>query len=380
YREQLERIARIEPDGGLRIEPRYFDDFLDPDRAYGSALVELLGPARAPNRPWSLCSGPHDGQGEVQTAVPADRAHDDQRYADMAASLQAFTEDAVLALCRRARAETNSSRLCLAGGVAHNARMIGRLARESGFDELFVQPAAGDAGGALGAAWLGALRSGDRIERGLPGADLGLPCDPARGAALADALGLRSRVLSDPVQTLADQLGRGAVVGVMSGRFEWGPRALGQRSFLALPSSPAIAARINREIKNREPFRPLAPAVLASEAATWFEPVPNELARFMTAVTAVHEQRRAEIAGVVHVDGSARVQHVANAASGACSLLAAALQAVGRERGAAVLLNTSLNVSGEPIASDAADGLDALVQSGADALLIEDLWIEGPAR
>jgi carbamoyltransferase len=388
HRDLLERVARIDPDGSLRVEPRYFDDFLDPDRAYGSALVDLLGPARAAGRPWSLASAPAwaraAGVDEPPTGVTADHsaahARDDQRYADVAASLQAFTEDAVLALCRRARAETHSTRLCLAGGVAHNARLIGRLARESGFAELFVQPAAGDAGGALGAAWLGALRAGDRIERGLPGADLGVPCDPARGAALADALGLRHRVLSDPVQTLAEQLGRGAVVGVMSGRCEWGPRALGQRSFLALPSSPAIAARINREIKQREPFRPLAPAVLASAAGTWFEPVPEPLARFMTATTAVHEARREAIAGVVHVDGSARVQHVASDASGGSALLAATLQAVGREQGIPMLLNTSLNVAGEPIASGAADGLDALVQSGADALLIEDLWIEGRAR
>jgi carbamoyltransferase len=362
YRELLDRIARIEADGALHLQPRYFDDFLDPDRAYGSALVELLGPPRPHERAWSL------------------ENRDDQRYADITASLQALTEDAVLALCRRARTELGCSRLCLAGGVAHNARMIGRLARESGFAELFVQPAAGDAGGALGAAWLGALRAGDRIERGMAGADLGLPCDPSRGAALADALGLRHRVLSDPAQTLAEQLGRGSVVGVMSGRFEWGPRALGQRSFLALPSSAAIASRINREIKNREPFRPLAPAVLAAQAGTWFEPLPDELARFMTAVTAVHEPMRAALAGVVHVDGSARVQHVATSAQGGSALLAATLQAVGRERGTPVLLNTSLNVAGEPIASDAADGLDALVQSGADALLIEDLWIEGAAR
>jgi carbamoyltransferase len=286
----------------------------------------------------------------------------------------------VLALCKRARAETGSARLCLAGGVAHNARMIGRLARESGFAELFVQPAAGDAGGALGAAWLGAQRAGDRIERGLPGADLGLTCDPARATELAAALGLRARVLSDPPAELAEQLGRGAVVGVMSGRFEWGPRALGQRSFLALPSSPAIAARINREIKKREPFRPLAPAVLASAAAAMFAPLPDQLARFMTAVTDVREPARAALAGVTHVDGTARVQHVADDARGSSELLARTLQAVGRATGTPALLNTSLNVAGEPIASDPADGLDALIQSGADALLIEDLWIEGTTR
>lgn len=375
YRELLDQVARSERDGSLHVEPRYFDAFLDPERGYGDALCELLGPPRPPERPWRL-AGQRAWVPTAESAAGATAADpDDQRYADMAASLQELTEDAVLALCDRARALTGCSRLCLAGGVAHNARMIGRLARESGFSELFVQPAAGDAGGALGAAWLGAAALGDRIERGAFAADLGLSCEPERAAALADALGLRSRRVADPAAVLAQALARGGVVGVMSGRFEWGPRALGQRSLLALPGSRPIAERINRAIKRREPFRPFAPAVLSSQAERWFEPLPGELARFMTAVTGVHEPARATLAGVVHVDGSARVQHVAD---GSDTLLARALHAIERETGIAALLNTSLNVAGEPIASDSTDGIDALVESGADALLVEDLWIEAP--
>jgi carbamoyltransferase len=360
FRAELERVARIEPDGSLCVDASYFDDFLDPDRAYGKKLVALLGEPRSPRTPWQL--------GESAS---------DQRYADVAVSLQALTEDAALALAQRALRETNCDRLCLAGGVAHNARMIGELARRSGARDLFVQPAAGDAGGALGAAYLGALRAGDRLVTGLPSAALGLPCDPARAAILAQASGLSATRKRDPADALAEALERDQVVGVMSGRWEWGPRALGHRSILAAPGSPATRDRINAAVKHREPFRPFAPAMLDTQLARYFEPTHTLLERFMTSVAVVRPEARAQLGAVTHVDGSARVQSVDSASD---SLLAGTLRALERRTGLGACLNTSLNVAGEPIACDAIDGIDTLIEGKLDALLIEDLWIEGPPR
>jgi carbamoyltransferase len=356
FREELSRVARIEADGSLCVDASYFDDFLDPDLAYGRKLIALLGEPRDARKPWQLET---DAQ--------------DQRYADVAASLQAFTEDAALALARRAMKETGSDALCLAGGVAHNARLVGELSRRSGARALFVQPAAGDAGGALGAAYLGALRAGDRVERGMQSAALGLACDPARALELANALGLRATRIADAPGALADALCRDRVVGVMSGRFEWGPRALGQRSILALPRSVATRDRINAAVKHRELFRPFAPAVLETQRAQCFEPTHPLLERFMTSVTNVRPEARAQLGAVTHVDGTARVQSVQPASD---TLLAHTLHALEQRTGLGACLNTSLNVAGEPIACDAAEGIDTLIEGKLDALLVEDVWIE----
>jgi carbamoyltransferase len=358
FRAELERVLRIEADGSLCVDASYFDDFLDPELAYGKKLVALLGEPRSARKPWLIGA-----------------SADDQRYADIAASLQALTEDAALALAQRALRETGCDRLCLAGGVAHNARMIGELARRSGASALFVQPAAGDAGGALGAAYLGALRAGDRIETGFASAALGLPCDPARAEQLAHAQGLVARRVSDPAAELADALAGDRVIGVMTGRSEWGPRALGQRSILAAPGSPATRDRINAAIKHREPFRPFAPAVLDTQLERCMEPTHPLLERFMTSVAAVRSEARAQLGAVTHVDGTARVQRVEAASD---TLLARTLRELEQRTGLGACLNTSLNVAGEPIACDVLDGIDTLIAGKLDALLVEDLWIEGP--
>jgi carbamoyltransferase len=290
----------------------------------------------------------------------------DRRYADIAATLQAVTEDALLALAREARRRTGADALCLAGGVALNAVANARLAREAGFARVFVQPAAGDAGGALGAALLGALEQGDPRPPPMTSAALGLPIDPAVAAELAAELGLSVCRTDDPAAAAAELVARGKIAAWCQGRFEWGPRALGQRSILADPCDAESRERLNRAIKRREPFRPFAPAVLASRAAAYFDDLhaAADLTPFMTTVCRVRDP--GVLAAVTHVDGTARVQTVADDAA-----LAPVLRALPQP----LVLNTSLNGPGEPIIASEQDALAFLLGHPIDALVLGDLVI-----
>ncbi|HEU4728363.1 MAG TPA: carbamoyltransferase C-terminal domain-containing protein, partial [Kofleriaceae bacterium] len=282
------------------------------------------------------------------------------------------TEEALLGLAREARRRTGEPALCLAGGVALNAVANARLARESGFERVFVHPAAGDAGGALGAAILGAIELGDPRPPALASAALGTPIAPAAASALARELGLVQRIASDVPAEVAALVGAGKIVAFCQGRFEWGPRALGQRSILANPADPGSRERLNRAIKRREPFRPFAPAVLRDRAATYFDGAPSDLTPFMTTVCPIREAHREQLASVRHVDGSARVQTVDPASA---PELAGVLAALDRTIGMPIALNTSFNGAGEPIIASEIDALGFLISHPIDALVVGDLVI-----
>lgn len=289
------------------------------------------------------------------------------RHFDIAASLQQVTETVVLAMARHVRRETGLSRLCLAGGVALNSVANGRLLREGVFDDIFVQPASGDAGGALGAATAACHQEEGRGVR----QEIGdLAFGPSFGAdevlrALRQC-GVRSEELPEEAlyPTAARLLEQGRVVGWFRGRMEFGPRALGNRSILADPRRPEMKDLINSRIKFREPFRPFAPAVAAEDAERYFEmerPSP-----FMLFTVPVRSDR---IPAVTHVDGSARVQTVS---SGQNPSFHALLKAFEKVSGLPILLNTSLNVRGEPIACSPEDALHCLTSSGLDFLVLEN--------
>jgi carbamoyltransferase len=282
----------------------------------------------------------------------------------VAATLQAVTEECLVALAAEARRRTGADDLCLAGGVALNCVANRRIAREAGFQRVFVQPAAGDAGGALGAAILGSLELGDARPAKMTTAALGLPADVAAAQALAGELGLRTRRVDDPAREAAAMVARGEIVGWCQGRFEWGPRALGQRSILADPRDGESRERLNRAIKRREPFRPFAPAVLADVAAGFFRGAPDDMTPFMTTVCDVVDRDR--LASVTHVDGTARVQTVA--ADGA---LADVLRALAEP----IVLNTSFNGPGEPIVASEVDALAFLIGHPIEAVVIGDLVV-----
>jgi carbamoyltransferase len=306
---------------------------------------------------------------------------------DLAASVQLVIEEQVLAMASHVARQTGMSALCLAGGVAYNCVANGRLREEGPFADLWIQPAAGDAGGAIGAALLGWYRCVDRAERvcdtpdGMQGALLGPTIsDEATHAAVASH-DLRV-VTSDRAASIcaaAEALARGRIVAVAAGRMEFGPRALGNRSILADPRLPGIQRQLNERVKHREGFRPFAPAVLAEHVTTVFRRAAPSPYMLETAIVRSTDDGspdwRETIAGAVHVDGSARVQTVGYEGS---STLRAILERFHERTGCPVLINTSFNDADMPIAATADDACRAMQHTGIELLLLGNYFVELP--
>ncbi|HKU43388.1 MAG TPA: carbamoyltransferase [Polyangiales bacterium] len=371
YRERMLReLIELKDDGSFRLNLPYFaygyDDVMTSPRL--NALLD--GPPRAPDAPLT------------------------QREADIAASIQSVLEEVVLRMARTAHELTGSRRLVLAGGVALNCVANARLRREGPFAELWVQPAAGDAGAALGCAlfaWhqlLGKPRP-PRFRDALQGAYLGPHFTAEQVRAELECLGARFHPLRDEAAVCdraAELLAAGRVLGHFSGRMEFGPRALGNRSILADARVADMQAHLNRAIKFRESFRPFAPAVLREHAADYFELGPNDSSPYMQYTVPVHPrqrrpcdaslrglarlaQQRSSIPAVTHVDCSARVQTVEAPHN---PRLHGILRAFHGRTGCPLLINTSFNVRGEPIVASPTDAYRCFMHSGLDALIVED--------
>lgn len=347
FDDEVKQLLQVAADGSFRLRTSAFDEHLRPDRAYGDELVQLLGPARESQRPWDLDGG------------------EDRRFADVAASAQRALEEAVLALGRAAHERTGARHLALAGGVALNCSANARLLAEGPFERVFVQPAAGDAGGALGAALLGARSEGDAIDGRFDPA-LGVAADPDRAMAVARHLGLNADRVDDPEREAAERLAGGAIVAWVRGRSEWGPRALGQRSLLTRGDDVTLRDVLNRRIKGREAFRPFAPVVRDEHASALFEGAPNDMTPAMTTVCRAMDD---SLPGCTHVDGTARVQTVGP--EGALDGLLRAMEGHGQR----ALLNTSLNAAGEPLVAHVTDAIDFFVRRKPDVLYVEDVRI-----
>ena len=327
----------------------------------------------------------------------------DQRHMDLAASIQAVTEDAVLAIGRTIHRETGMKRLVMAGGVALNCVANGRLLREGPFDDIWIQPAAGDAGGALGAAlfvWYQLLDNvrGGRAADTQRGSYLGPRFAPAEITAFLDGAGVKYTHASneaDLIDRVAALLEQEKIVGWFQGRMEFGPRALGARSIIGDPRSPRMQANMNLKIKFRESFRPFAPIVLREEASRWFGIDPRHESPYMLLVAPVLEHHRvtvseaqretmdkdpdlrnrvnvprSSIPAVTHVDYSARLQTVDD---GRNPRLAALLRRFQQRTGCPVLVNTSFNVRGEPIVCTPEDAYRCFVGTEMDVLVLEDV-------
>ena len=350
--DRLRRTIRSEPGPGFALDLAYFD-FVSGRRMWAPALAELLG-------------GPPRTRGG--TFAPF--------HLDLARSLQALLEEILLEKVRWLHGETGSENLCLAGGVALNCVANGRILREGPFRQLFVQPAAGDSGGCLGAAALAHRQLAGRRPAGetLARVDLGPRIENAEIERILEAAGVPASDFRERepelVDAVAARIARGEVIGWVQGRMEHGPRALGKRSILANPLDPEIRDRLNRRIKKRESFRPFAPSVLAARVAEHFDldrPSP-----FMLLTCRVTSPLA--LPGVTHVDGSARPQTVDPAVDPRFAALLAAFE---RKTGCPILVNTSFNVAGEPIVATAADALLSAADAGLDALVLEDFLIDG---
>jgi len=305
----------------------------------------------------------------------------ESRHADIAASLQEAVTRAVVGTLRRARGETGLRNLCMAGGVALNCSLNGALARTRLFDRIFVQPAAGDEGGSVGAALAAYadLRSGAPSPRGgWEHAYWGPSYSEAEMTRALEAVADRVvwRKEASPAVAVARRLAGGDVVGVFQGRMEFGPRALGNRSLLADPRNAGMKERINAKVKYRESFRPFAPAVPAEDAAEYFDMTGLPDSPFMLFTVPVRPDKRARIPAVTHVDGSARVQTVARSTNGRFWDV---LQEFRKLTGIPVLLNTSFNVKNEPIVCSPGDALACFLSTEIDCLELGDFLVERKA-
>lgn len=374
-----DHLMDLRDDGSFTLDQRYFD-YLGGLAMTNDAFSALFGGApRAPETPLT------------------------QREMDLARSVQDVTEEVVLRMARTARRITGVGSLCLAGGVALNAVANGRLLRERVVERLWIQPAAGDAGGALGAAllawyrWFGGTREADDIHDGMRGALLGPTFAPDQ---VEDALRVEGacyvRLDGDRVAVrVAELLARGKVVGWFDGPMEFGPRALGARSILADARDGQMQATLNLKIKFREGFRPFAPSVLAERAVEYFEidaespymllVVPVQPARRVEPPTTSADRwgieqlnvLRSDIPAVTHLDYSARVQTVtADRAPGLHRVLTA-FEAI---TGCPVLVNTSFNVRGEPVVCTPTDAYACLMRTGMDYLAIPPFLVERAAQ
>lgn len=353
--DNVRKLIQRTDDGAFKLDLSYFDFHTTAKSSYSSRFVELFGPPRHSCDPIDL------------------ETSEGQRFADCAASVQRVLEDTLVDIARTLHQQTGLPDLCLGGGVALNGVANARILAESGFERVFVPPAPGDAGCALGAALYADRIHFGNVDREVPDHPFwGPSIDGRELARLAGEDGHAFDESNDDddalIEQTADDLAANRIVGWMDGALEFGPRALGHRSILAAPHSAAVRDRINREIKYREEFRPFAPVVPAEVADRYFELPPGgtRLARFMSGVFRVRPEWRSRLEAVTHVDGTARLQALERAMAPRVYDL---LLAYERRSGIPVLLNTSFNLAGEPIVNRVVEGYSTFLRSGIDVLI-----------
>ncbi len=305
---------------------------------------------------------------------------EDTTHADIAAVLQEITEQVFLGLGKYLYDETGVPNIALAGGVTLNCVANGKLAQQSNFKDIWVQPAASDAGTALGAAlWLFQNRSDGKKEPGrcrMDTAYLGPGYSDEEIEEVLDKFRLSHRRVHDPAKTAAEMVSRGNVIGWFQGRMEYGPRALGTRSILADPRSGAMLDRINHKVKHREPFRPLCPTILWEKWSDWLdtENTPAGAAEYMLATYNIKKNRRGEIPAVLHVDGTSRMQLLKENVNPLYYRLILEFEKI---TGVPMVLNTSFN-DREPIVCTPEDAARCFLKTEIDAMFLGHHLVEGP--
>ena len=364
-------LIDIKPDGTFRLDMRYFN--------YATGLTMT-------NRRFDRLFGGPPRQPEAELT---------QREMDIAASIQVVTEEIVLKLAETIHRELKVDHLCLAGGVALNCVANGRLDREGPFRSVWIQPAAGDAGGALGAAlatwhqYLDQPRVADDQTDVMRGAYLGKAFDRAAVESCLETMGAPYRWVSDEelMPEVASALANDAVVGWLNGRMEFGPRALGARSILGDARSPKMQSVMNLKIKNRESFRPFAPAIAADAVSHWFN--TDYDSPYMLKVATIQDEHRiamsdeekalfgieklnvarSTVPAITHVDYSARLQTVHPETNPRFHALITAFEAL---TDCPILINTSFNVRGEPIVCSPGDAYRCFMRTEMDVLVLEN--------
>jgi carbamoyltransferase len=374
YVEKVEKLIRVDHDGGFSLDMDYFSYHYSSNQAFTSKFVDLFGPPRQPESNFFTASSGYPSYFGPKPADFAALTKQNEHYADIAASIQVVTEEILLKMAHALYRQTGQRRLCMAGGVALNSVANGRLLKETPFEELYIQPAAGDSGAAVGAALYAYHMLLNRPRRFvMEHAYWGKSFDESavQEALIGQNIGAENFCNEDKlVERVAELLSQGQVAGWFQGKFEWGPRALGHRSILADPRREEMKDLVNTKIKFREPYRPFAPSVLEERAGQLFdlpEPERHYPNRFMLYVVDVKDNSKEKLPAVTHVDGSARLQTVRQDTS---PLYYRLIETFGQATGVPVLLNTSFNLRGEPIVTSPADALKTFYNSGLDFLVL----------
>jgi carbamoyltransferase len=379
YVDKVRKLIETREDGSFWLDMKFFSYHYALKQTFRKEFLRLFGEPRDPKSNFfTPATGYPSYFGEKPSGYD-EIGRSNQYYADIAASLQVVVEEAILNMVRALHEETGLTNLCMAGGVALNSVVNGRILRESPIRSLYVQPAAGDAGAALGAA-LYAYHMLFGYPRNLimDHVQWGAEQPEAVVSSFLDAQGIHYEYVDDEerlIDRVVDDLDRGKVVGWHQGRFEWGPRALGNRSILADPRRWEMKDIVNVKIKFREPYRPFAPSVLAGRVQEYFAVQGADGSypeRFMLAVTPALDNSCDRIPAVVHVDGTSRLQVVHEQTTPRYYRLIKAFEAA---TGCPVVLNTSFNLKGEPIVSTAEDSLRTFHRSGLDTLVIENFLV-----
>ncbi len=358
FKDKVEKLIDQKKDGAYKLDMSYFNFHLSDEVSYNDKFIKLFG---------------------VQPQNPKNNDKVTKIYADIAASVQRVLEEKLLVIAKNIRKETGETNLCYSGGVALNGVANWRIFKEAGFKNLWIHPAAGDAGASLGAAlyayhhvlnkpvkekfthvYFGRENTESEIENFITGKEI------RKAKKLTD---------KDLVSQVTDMLIKGKVVAVVQNRFEWGPRALGARSILADPRGKKMKDIVNKKIKFREAFRPFAPVALYDTAYKYFEVPkrPPKILEYMLVVVQVREKWRDKLGATTHVNGSSRPQLVKKSIN---PFYYDIIKSFGNKTGIEVLLNTSFNLKGEPIVNTCEDAYKTFSKSGIDALVLGNYLIK----
>jgi len=373
YVDNIHKIIKVFDDGSFWLDMSYFSYHYSTNHSYSKKFTDLFGKPRIHEEEFIT------PKMDPRVDPNSPKAKENQHYADIAASIQLVTEEVILKMARAVQKQTGSKNLCYAGGVALNSKANGRILAETPFEQMFIQPAAGDAGGALGAALyayhilLGKPRRFVQ-EHNYWGASYS-------NAEIIEAVktsGFSYEEIDDNellIQKVVDDIIEGKVIGWYQGRFEYGPRALGNRSIIADPRTQEMKDIVNSKIKFREPFRPFAPVILEEEAARFFPGLKDVEKhyppRFMLTVCAYDEKEGKKVPAVNHM-GTGRLQTVRKDWNPRYYRL---VELFKKATGVPVLINTSFNLRGEPIVNTPANALSTFSNSGIDTLVIENILV-----
>lgn len=373
-----EHLIRVADDGSFWLNMDYFSYHYSDERTFNTKFEELFGKPRRPEMHFFTSTTRFPSYFGEKPSNYQELCRENEYYADVAASIQRVTEEILLRLANALHKETGLKRLCMAGGVGLNSVANGRILRETPFEEIFIQPSAGDGGGALGAA-LYALHGilGRPRSFVLEHAYWGKGYAESKIKEFLESHNISFEYFSDEeklIDRVVDDLLGGKVIGLFQGRFEWGPRALGNRSILADPRSEEMKDLVNIKIKFREPFRPFAPVILEERIGDFFNfhNISKQYpARYMLLVLPLNQDKAGDIGAVNHM-GTGRLQTIREEWNPRYYEI---VKKFGEATGVPVLLNTSFNLRGEPIVDSPANAFNTFSKSGIDVLVMENFLI-----